>query len=104
MKTKIFAWVSVLVLALTFHARYSQAIEEYGTAPDEAGTFQGKIIEIKENALAIEKTDEEVVRVPLPGETGKSPAAFRLGELVEITMTPGGLTTSVIPVPGGFEP
>jgi len=101
---KIWAWAIVTLLILTFHSVIIHAAHEFDTAPEEAGTFQGKIIEIVENVLVVEKSDGEVVRVPLPGETGKRASAFRIEELVEITMTPEGMTTSVKSVPGEVQP
>lgn len=102
---KTCVWV-VLMLMLTFHSFISQAANQYDTAKDEAGVFQGKIIDIDivEQNLIIKKSDGEVVQVSLPGESGKRTADFHVGELVEITMTSGGTTTSVIPVAGEFVP
>lgn len=92
------------LVVLILHGHNNLAADEYGTAQNEAGTFQGKIVEITQNDLAIEKSDGEVVRVSLPGETAKNPEIFQMEELVEITMTAEGLTTSMIPVPGSVEP
>lgn len=101
---KIGAWAIVALLALTFHSPISHAADNFDTAPEEAGTFQGKIIEIVGNVLVIETSDGKVIRVPLPGETGRRAAAFRVEELVVITMTSEGITTSVQPVSGEVQP
>jgi len=101
---KISTWTMVVLLILPFHSLISHAADEFDTAKDEAGTFQGQIIEIVENVLVIETSDGNVMQVALPGETGKRAAAFRVEELVEITMTPEGVTTSIIPVLGEVEP
>jgi len=82
----------------------SQAEEEYDTAPVEAGTFQGKILEIEEHDLVVQKSDGEVVRIPMPGETGKRVTDFDVEEVVELTLTSKGITTSVIPIPGEIVP
>lgn len=101
---KIWAWVIVALLTLTFHSLISHAADDYDTALDKAGIFQGKIIKIAKNVLVIETSDGEIMRVSLPGETGKRSADFRVEELVEITMTSEGILTSLTPVPGEGEP
>jgi len=82
----------------------SQAADEYDTAPMEAGTFQGKILEIEEHGLVVQKSDGEVVRIPMSGETGKRATDFNVEEVVVLTLTPEGITTSVISIPGEISP
>lgn len=101
---KITVCLFVVLLSLTGYVVTGHAEDAYDTAPEEAGTFQGTIIEIVEHDLVVKKSDGEVVRVPMPGATRKRAADFQMGEVVEITLTPGGMTTSVIPLPGEFVP
>lgn len=59
------------------------------------GVIEGKILEVEQHTLVLEKLDGQTVRVPMPGQSGEPASEFAKGEWVEATVTPEGFTTSV---------
>ncbi len=64
-------------------------------APVASGVVEGRVIEVEQLTLVIEKANGEVVRVPMPGKSGESSADFEQGDYIEVAISPEGVTTSV---------
>ncbi len=59
------------------------------------GVLEGRVIEVENLTLVVEKANGEVVRVPMPGKSGESADDFSTGDYIEIAISPQGITTSV---------
>ena len=64
-------------------------------APVGSGVIEGRVIEVEQLTLVIEKANGEVVRVPMPGKSGESSTDFEKGDYIEVAISPEGITTSV---------
>ena len=67
------------------------------------GILEAEVIHVEPNVLLVKKSDGEVSRVPMPGETGKSTSEFSKGDRIQAVITPEGITTSVRDVPAPAE-
>lgn len=59
------------------------------------GVIEGKVIEVETHTLVVKKIDGNVVRVRMPGKSGEKAKDFSVGEYIEASVTPEGMTTSV---------
>lgn len=75
---------------------------EFDPAPIAAGTLEGEVLEVEEKTLVIRKQNGEEVRVRMPGRTEESTETFKVGDQVEVYITPEGVTTSIHPLTDGF--
>lgn len=79
---------------IPYHS-YASEPEQKEIAPIAAGVVEGRVIEVEQLTLVIEKANGEVVRVPMPGKSGESSADFKKGDSIEVAISPEGITTSV---------
>ena len=90
--------ISAIVLALSCFYPVSHGFTEVsntGPAPIATGTYHGQVVEVEDHTLVVKQEDGEVVRVRLPGQSGDQASDFQVGDQVEVTVSPHGVTTSV---------
>jgi hypothetical protein len=79
---------------IPYHS-HASAPDQKEVAPVASGVVEGRVIEVERLTLVMEKSDGEVVRVPMPGKSGESSADFEKGDYIEVAISPEGITTSV---------
>ncbi len=95
---KVCVLISAIVMALVHFSPVSQGFAEVsdtGPAPIATGTYHGQVLEVEEHTLVVKQADGEIVRVRLPGQSGYQASDFQVGDQVEATVSPQGVTTSV---------
>ena len=81
---------------------YADEKDDVVTAPIDpgpGGILEAEITHVESNVLLVKKSDGEISRIPMPGESGKSASEFSKGDKVQAVITPQGTTTSVRTVP-----
>ena len=64
-------------------------------APVASGVYEGEVLEVENHTLVVKQTDGDIVRVRMPGKSGKKSSDFQIGDKVEASVSPEGITTSV---------
>lgn len=63
--------------------------------PVASGVYEGTVLEVEKHTLVVKQADGDIVRVRMPGKSGDKASDFQVGDMVEVIVTPEGITTSV---------